>query len=261
MHKSKWYLVILVVLFVIPQMAYAQDTMIKPAEEPQVAGGPALFGPAALQDAETKGLIRRADMDDVRQYLAARAKAEGLPDHLVTSHLGSKQYFLDRAYMVLSADFIIPRGLRNNFKFIVPKGLAKPKGPRGSLASVYSYDELKSESLIADAWKFPNLPKLLPAKARVFAFDTEHYNYFITSRVDVQIDPSTPQSFLIEITVNSPSSPAILFLHAHNAIIWHFNWTKDTKIAAVYISSQYKQAVSGLPEDVPVFIEIGRAHV
>ena len=255
MHKSKLYLVILLVLFITSQTTSAQtvggDAGTKPAEEAGDGRGLVLSGSAALRDMVDRGFIRQANMDDIRQYLAARAKVEGLPDHLFSGDTGSKWYPRERTFMVLSPDFIVPRGLRDDYKFIVPSGRSEPKGPR-TQARIYSYDAPKSVPPISATCKFPNLPEGLSARARVFAFEAENYNR--QAKVEVQIDPSITTSDLMTITVNSPDQPAIILLRSHEATIWHFNWTRGSKIAAVFINGQYRQAISGLPKDVPGFV-------
>ena len=248
MHNSGFCL-FLIVLLLMSTAVFAQDVVNPP--DGHSATAPVLSGVAALNEAVNKGLIKKADLEDVRQYLLARAKAEGLPENVGREHLdASKWYPLDLTYVVLSSDFVIPPGLQRNFSFIVPRGQPEPKGPHG-LSRIYSYDQLKSEQPIAEACVFPNLGRT-PAEARVFAFGAESFNG--AARVNVQIDPSTTQSYLIKITVNSPSKPAIVILQARDATIWHFNWTKGTKIEAVYINGQYKQVVSGLPDNVQVYI-------
>ncbi|MDL2260280.1 hypothetical protein LJB99_05340 [Deltaproteobacteria bacterium OttesenSCG-928-K17] len=98
--------------------------------------------------------------------------------------------------------------------------------------------------------KFPascSLPRpVSPDKVYVIGASPQH-------KLDFQIDDSGEQAHLMKLTVNAPNESAALFLKTDKPTIWHFSWTKDTQISAVIISGgKYKQAVSGLPEDVPV---------
>ena len=244
MHRSKRYLIFFVAVLLISQVIYAK-----------LADPLPLAGEGGLREAEVNGLIRKAKKEDVRQYLLAEAKVAGLPDHLIPDDLGSRWYPLEQTYIILSPDFTIPYGLADihlsNVSFIVPEGLPEPKGARG-LVRIYRYGESKPEKPIAAACTFPGLPAQLPANAKIFAYGADDFNSDV--KVNVQIDPSTAISYLRKITVNSPLAPVILFLQASDAGIWHFNWTKGTKISAVYINGKYKQVVSGLPKSVPVFI-------
>ena len=222
--------------------------------------GPALSGYAALMEAEAKGLIKKADQADIGQYLKARAKARGLSDNIINGYLDTDwlKQSLRKAYVVLSPDFVIPYGLADvrydEVQFIVPAGLPLPRGPRG-FARFFSYDQiaLSEKEPLPETCQFPTPLKDLPPKTRVFALGTG--NSAKGSRLDLQIDVRRPNSLLKKITVNSPAAPAVVLLESSEPTIWHFSWTRGTRIAAVYISGSYRQAVSGLPDEVPVLID------
>ena len=57
---------------------------------------------------------------------------------------------------------------------------------------------------------------------------------------------------LIKVAVNSPQAPVALILGAYEANVWQIGWTEGTKILAVAVTGRYRQAVSGLPPEVPV---------
>lgn len=271
MPKPKLYLVFLLALFIAPQMAYALNL----AESgPKISAAknntPDLYGEAALRDALAKGLIKKADRADHIQFYIDEAKAYGLPDHIINQNLPDKPYIRKRTYILLSPDFVIPHGLADidydggNFVFggnvhkagielIVPADMPEPKGPRG-FCRVANYGEFKysAKKDLPESCKFSGLPPQLPPDAKVFAAGISGYDK--TTPIDVRIDAKIENSYLRKITVNSPSAPAIIMLQGFEPGIWHFNWTKGTKILAVYVGGRYRQAVSGLPEDVPVFI-------
>ncbi len=57
---------------------------------------------------------------------------------------------------------------------------------------------------------------------------------------------------LIKVAVNSPQAPVALILGAYEPNVWQIGWTEGTRILAVAVGGQYRQAVSGLPPEVPV---------
>ena len=57
---------------------------------------------------------------------------------------------------------------------------------------------------------------------------------------------------LIKVAVNSPQAPVALILGAYEPNVWQIGWTEGTEIMAVAVIGQYRQAVSGLPPEVPV---------
>ena len=70
---------------------------------------------------------------------------------------------------------------------------------------------------------------------------------------------------LIKVAVNSPQAPVALILGAIEPNVWQIGWTEGTTIAAVAVGGRYRQAVSGLPPEVPVVMggwegEPGRSH-
>lgn len=274
MHKSKLYLSVLMAFLIMSQMAYAQDAgkgdLVKAAEKPQTTSAPALSGTAALMDAVDKGLLKRAGQEDIQQYFIAKAKAMGLPDHIINNDLLTGSYSTRRTYVVLSPDFVIPYGLADvdydgavfvlsrmhhaGIELIVPKGIPEPKGPRG-FCQVISYEQIEAsvqnEEQLAESCKFPNLPEKLPSNTKVYVLGIGGPDK--SPELEASIDAGKEGSRLKEVTVNSPSEPAVLLLHGSEPNLWHFSWTEGTKILAVYASGNYTQAVSGLPKDVPVF--------
>jgi hypothetical protein len=162
------------------------------------------------------------------------------------------------AYLILSPDFIIPAEAgwgRRHVYFYVPEGLPEPKGfCQAAGCNIYSYDPQPPKPPLNEACRLPNRPAELPAEARVYAAGPERFGGW-GSRLDFYIDEHSKNlPHLMKTIVNSPSEPVTLMLKAHGSTIWHFSWTQGTKIAAVYIDGVGRQAVSGLPGDVPVLI-------
>jgi|GEM_PF-1831743 len=238
----------------------AGDSRLESAEELDVKKyrdpNTLLTGKAGLNEAIGKGLIRAAIDDDIRAYKIAEAKAKGVPDSLL-KNLKLSDAFSGYSYVVLSPDFTVPANTAGQTAFYVPEGLPKPKGDQKGY-SVYSYDDLKAPAAkrpIAETCKFPDRPAPLPAEAKVYAIGPAIAGR-LGSRLDFYIDDhNMNQPHLMKITVNSPSEPVILMLDTSGSTIWHFSWTKGTKIAAVYIGGSGRQVASGLPPDVPVLID------
>lgn len=72
--------------------------------------------------------------------------------------------------------------------------------------------------------------------------------------LDFQIDQSGGPANLIDVTVNHRNSPAILMLGAYEPTVWNVRWTKETKIAAVWMSGNGRQVAAGLPKNIPQLV-------
>lgn len=72
--------------------------------------------------------------------------------------------------------------------------------------------------------------------------------------LDYQIDQSGHQATRIDVAVNHAAEPVVLMLGAYEPTVWNIGWSKQTRIAAVLISGYHRQAVAGLPKEVPVLI-------
>ncbi len=55
----------------------------------------------------------------------------------------------------------------------------------------------------------------------------------------------------IDVVINSPDQPVILYLSTFHRMHWNFRWTPGTKIVAALLAGGDVTAV-GLPDDVPV---------
>ncbi|MCL6416413.1 lysozyme inhibitor LprI family protein [Aestuariirhabdus sp. Z084] len=73
-------------------------------------------------------------------------------------------------------------------------------------------------------------------------------------KIDYQIDQSGHQATQFEVVVNSPDKPVALLLGAYEPSIWNIAWTQGTRIAAVVATGYHRQAVAGLPGNIPVLI-------
>ncbi|MDY0361884.1 MAG: lysozyme inhibitor LprI family protein [Desulforegulaceae bacterium] len=78
--------------------------------------------------------------------------------------------------------------------------------------------------------------------------------YYSGKKLDRQIDQSGHQATQFEVIVNSPDKPVALILGAYEPSIWNIAWTQGTQISAVAATGYHRQAVAGLPNDVPVLI-------
>ncbi|MDL2259315.1 hypothetical protein LJB99_00345 [Deltaproteobacteria bacterium OttesenSCG-928-K17] len=229
------------------------------------------LGLAGIKESEAKGLIRKAGTSDIKAYIEARAKAEGLPDRIIKKGFTIDGYAITRnPYVLLSSDFIMPNHMRENISLIVPSGLPNPESNHwldlwaapllapGSQKSqsdrhsfVYSYDDLQKKHLkeksqpVACVFKYS--PQGFPDKAKVYALGGGE-----GKELDFNLDGSLEPARLMKVTVNSPNAPALLILRAEKPTIWHFNWTSGTKIAGVYLSGEGPQLASGLPDGIPL---------
>ena len=211
-----------------------------------------LIGQAGLDESVAKGLIRKAAQEDIQEYFAAVAKASGLPEYLITEEMRAESYSnFKKYYVVLSPDFIIPGNAPQNTYFL-PDGLPQPKGPaygvnsfRNASADSQRYREKAKEAMSEISASVLDLPP-------DFKVHAAHVSG--GAKLDIQIDQSGRKARLKQVTVNSPDDPAVLLLETYEPTIWHFNWTKESKISAVAIVSFQEQRVSGLPEGVPLII-------
>lgn len=73
-------------------------------------------------------------------------------------------------------------------------------------------------------------------------------------KISHSIDDSGHETTQFEVIVNSPDKPVALILGAYEPSVWNLSWTRGTKISAVVATGYYRQAVAGLPQDVPVLI-------
>lgn len=72
--------------------------------------------------------------------------------------------------------------------------------------------------------------------------------------LDYQIDQSGHQATRIDVAVNDAKNPVVLMLGAYEPTVWNIGWSSETRIAAVLIGGYHRQAVAGLPENIPVLI-------
>ena len=221
---------------------------------------------AAFDEAKKKGLIRVSGQEDIQAYLKALGEIIGLPEGVIAEGLSLSDeapanhdlmtdFSLLQSYTILSPDYLIPENLYPpdvRISFILPKGLKKPERVPDNII-LYDVNDPrlpeKKESRYSKEPKPCAWPKVqLPPQTRIYAGSG-----FLSSPVD--FDPGRKpgkrqRAELAPITVNSPQAPVALILQGHYFIptVWHFSWTKGTKIAAVATSGQ----VLGLPKDVPV---------
>lgn len=73
-------------------------------------------------------------------------------------------------------------------------------------------------------------------------------------KLDYQIDESGHQATRIDVAVNQAKTPVVLMLGAYEPTVWNIGWAQGTRIAAVLVSGYHRQAIAGLPADVPVLV-------
>lgn len=229
----------------------AVQTMAEVRKEDFVNPGKPLTGKPGLDEAVRQGLIREASGDDLRQYLAERARLGGVPESIIAKGVVPMNA-MRRAYMyvVLSSDFVLPEELfgANSAAFILPKGTPIPRGPKGH-CEFLSYDQIPFQ--VTQAPYVPTECRFtgftLPPDLIVYAAGG-----YSGSKLNMYIDDSGKKATLMQVTVNAPGEKVALMLGADEPAIWHVNWTEGTQIAAVLVSGYHAQRLSGVAHDVPV---------
>lgn len=69
-----------------------------------------------------------------------------------------------------------------------------------------------------------------------------------------QIEGTGEQAYVKEVFVNIPTRPiALALLGSGDPTVWNVHWTNGTRIVAVAAYGSRRQAVAGLPSEVPIF--------
>lgn len=100
---------------------------------------------------------------------------------------------------------------------------------------------------LAGACEFPGLR--LPANSVIYAAGA-----YSGRKLSFQIDQSGHEATQIDIIANQPDKPVVLMLGAYEPTVWNISWTPETKIVAAFVSGYHRQAVTGLPDQIPVLI-------
>lgn len=113
-----------------------------------------IAGPAGLEDAVAKGLLRRATKADAEAWadaLMAQTPAQSVPPIAGQGRPRPPLPSLHRAYVVLQP-FAFPAGLYggNSATFLVPKGIPRPTGNPGHSA-ILDFNSLKCEGALCAA--------------------------------------------------------------------------------------------------------------
>lgn len=227
--------------------------------------GRPLAGRAGLEEAVRQGLIKKADESDLQQYLALEGRKMDLPEHILAGKLhGANGVGRDNTYVVLSPNFVIPPGLTGAYavNFILPSGMSRPAGnvdrglimsydvvnarttPDSRVTGIHYQPDFLNDTPATCA--FPDLQ--LPQTFKVYAAG----NYF-GRKLNPNIE-NDDYRYVMQVTVNSPDEPVVLFLGSSCRALWHVSWTEGTEIAAVFVSGRRKPEIIGLPESVPVKI-------
>ncbi len=125
-----------------PNTVLVTSNTTRPEEYFEEGGLPA--GPAGLEEAERKGLLRRATRADVEEWVQTVAAAPGrdLPPIAGQGAPRPRSPDLINAYVVLKP-FTLPAGLygADSGTFFIPKGVEQPKGNLGH-STVYDFNNL-----------------------------------------------------------------------------------------------------------------------
>ncbi|MDR2128740.1 MAG: hypothetical protein LBP52_06705 [Burkholderiaceae bacterium] len=111
-------------------------------------------------------------------------------------------------------------------------------------------DELLKEMLLAPPQQECDFPAL-KSRSDFAIYATGAHSGRAIQR---QIDQSGSEATQIDVLVNSPEKPVALLLGAYSPTLWNIGWTRETTILAVYVSGYHRQAVAGLPKNMPLHI-------
>ena len=73
-------------------------------------------------------------------------------------------------------------------------------------------------------------------------------------KLGFQIDQSGNEAGRIDVGVNRPGEAVALMLGSYDPTVWHVGWTRGTRIVAILVGGYHRQAVTGLPQGVPVIV-------
>lgn len=129
----------------LPAGAKVQSSSSKPPESYRDNTAP-IAGLAGLEDAEKKGLLRKATDADAQDWADAVARStprRDVPPVAGDKTAGRPRVSMFRAYVVLQP-FTFPSGLfgGNSATFFIPQGVPRPQGNPGH-SSVYDFNQLK----------------------------------------------------------------------------------------------------------------------
>ena len=76
---------------------------------------------------------------------------------------------------------------------------------------------------------------------------------YMGTNLGFQIDESGQRATKFDVAVHA-DKPVALLLSAQEPSVWMIGWTEQTRIVAVFVTGRHRQAVAGLPDNVPVRI-------
>ena len=69
-----------------------------------------------------------------------------------------------------------------------------------------------------------------------------------------QIDQSGHAATRVDVTVHEPTRPVVLVVSAYEPTVWHIVRSRPTRLIAVLATGYHRQAVAGVPTDLPVLV-------
>lgn len=113
-----------------------------------------------------------------------------------------------------------------------------------------SFDQQKDERVVRlQDCVFKDVPSNL---LRYNLADKIVGRYGMKNELEFQIDQSGKMAKRIDVIVNQPARPVVLYLNNYDPIVWVIHRTKGTEIYAVFTEGYYDQAVAGVDHDTPV---------
>lgn len=196
---------------------------------------------------------------------------------MTTAHRQNKAFYLSfegagddsyEAYGILS---LSKTGEIYRFKYDSDPGGGGGAGNNGKEAFRVSLCHIKENSGIIDPqatckMKF-RAPTALPTESKAkshpqpcnFPSSTLPSDFVVLGagahsgrQLGFQIDQSGHKATQIDLLVNSSKKPVILMLGAYEPTIWNVTWSTKTQIVGVVVSGYHRQAVAGLPPEVPI---------
>lgn len=95
----------------------------------------------------------------------------------------------------------------------------------------------------------------LPADALVVAAGA-HAGH----ELDFTIDDTNERASRFDVLVHQPGRNVVLVLGAYSPAIWNIKWSRDTRIAGVWVSGSRAAKITGLEADTPLLLSSRGSH-
>ncbi|WP_415879653.1 hypothetical protein [Methylomonas sp. TEB] len=127
----------------------------------------------------------------------------------------------------------------------------------------FSLDKLESSTinLKSNNHLCESIQSSLPDSFTVFGAGTFKRHNLNKRKLGLKIDTSSYEANQVDVLVNYQQTPVVLFLGAYEPTVWNISWSEKTHIASVVIGGFYRQAIAGLPPNIPIIDFCGKFYV